>query len=118
LYLQVILSVSRIETFAGEFIGRRWHELIWILIFAVFVDFFHHPRQLENHVSLDPPPLHIMSMEHSTFSSSGMEAISRQLDLDLDHLTANLPKESLLDYYDDHRVADEIIRENRKRVSM
>ncbi|EIN04475.1 diphthamide biosynthesis protein [Punctularia strigosozonata HHB-11173 SS5] len=54
--------------------------------------------------------------ETSTFSSSGAEAISRQLDSDQVHVV--LSEEHIRDQYDTQRVASELISGNYKRIAL
>jgi hypothetical protein len=59
-----------------------------------------------------------MASENTAFSTSGEDAITRSLDVDLDQTAKDLSLEEFNDFYDIERTAKEIINGDYKKVGL
>lgn len=59
-----------------------------------------------------------MASENTTFSTSGEDAITRSIDVEVDQTAQSLGLEDFEDFYDVERTANEIINGDHKKVGL
>lgn len=57
-----------------------------------------------------------MATEHSVFAASGEDAITRTLDIHVDHTTDGLSASEFENFYEISRTTEEIVKGDYKRV--